>query len=61
MNTTHIYRFISRITIGLVLSIFIGTYIDEKLNTSPLFLLVLMGYVIFGSLFILVKDANKNE
>ena len=51
----------SRITIGLVLSVFIGTYIDKIFNTSPLFLLGLMAYVIFGSLFILVKDANKYE
>lgn len=53
---TAVYRFIARLLIGLIGAILIGMLLDKLFNTSPIFLLGLLLYVILGSLFLLVKE-----
>ncbi len=49
-------KFVSRIVLGLVIAIFLGRYLDGKFNTTPLIMLVMIIYVIVGSLYILIKE-----
>ena len=53
---TKVYKFIGRIVVGLLIAIFLGVYLDDILDTKPFIMLGLIIYVIFGSLFLLVKD-----
>lgn len=53
---TKVYKFIGRIVVGLLIAIFLGGYLDDILDTKPFIMLGLIIYVIFGSLFLLVKD-----
>lgn len=52
-------KFIGRIVVGLTVAIVSGNYLDNLLNTSPLIMLGLIVYVVFGSLFILVKELKS--
>ena len=49
-------KFVSRIILGLVIAIFLGGYLDKKINTTPLIMLAMIIYVIVGSLYILIKE-----
>ncbi|MCI6271439.1 MAG: AtpZ/AtpI family protein [Erysipelotrichaceae bacterium] len=49
-------KFVSRIVLGLVIAIFLGRYLDDEFNTTPLIMLVMIIYVIVGSLYILIKE-----
>lgn len=53
-------KFVSRIVVGLIISILLGKYIDELLNTTPIIMIGLIFYVIIGSLLILIKE-SKHE
>ncbi len=54
-------RFIVRIVLGSILAIFIGLKADEWLHTKPLILIVLLMYVIIGSLTLLVKEITNGR
>ncbi len=56
-----VMKFVSRLVGGLLVSVFLGTYLDDCLGTRPICLLVLMIYVIVGSLYALVKEAGKEK
>lgn len=53
---TAIYRFLSRLVLGLIISIIAGSYLDRLLSTSPFILMGLLLYVIVGSLYLLVRE-----
>ncbi|MFI3284586.1 MAG: hypothetical protein R3Y57_05835 [Erysipelotrichaceae bacterium] len=53
---TAIYRFLSRLVIGLILAIMGGSYLDQMFNTTPFILIGLLIYVMFGSLYLLVRE-----
>ena len=62
MRSNIVWRFIARITIGVGLSIWLGSYLDRLLNTTPWIMLCSLLYVIIGSLYLLVKEAmGKDE
>ncbi|NLC96028.1 MAG: hypothetical protein GX675_00445 [Erysipelotrichaceae bacterium] len=50
-----VLQFISRLVAGLIIGILVGKIVDEKLNTTPWVMIGLIIYVIFGSLYILIK------
>lgn len=54
-------RFMVRLVLGLIISIFVGNYIDDLLNCKPLIMLLLMGYTIIGSICLLIKEVNNDE
>lgn len=51
-----VHRFLSRLIVGSGLAIWLGMKADDLLNTSPLLLILFLLYVIFGSLYLLVKE-----
>ncbi len=57
-SNTNVYRYITRMIIGLIVGINIGIWIDTKLNTIPLFTISIVLYVVFGTLFLLIKEAS---
>ena len=54
-------RFITRNVLGLLISIWLGAKIDELFQTSPWAMLILMIYVIVGSLYLLVKEISNGK
>ncbi len=60
MDYKIVQRFISRMSAGCIVAIILGNYVDDKLQTSPLFVFALLAYVVIGSLVLLVKEAGKN-
>lgn len=55
-SQTAVYRFLSRLVFGLIGAILIGIALDNNFGTNPWIMLVLLLYVIFGSLVLLVKE-----
>ncbi len=51
-----VQKFIGMIAAGSFLGIVLGSWLDKVFNTEPIFLLLLLGYAIFGSLYLLLKD-----
>lgn len=47
--------------INVLLGVFIGYKLDTWLNTMPIFILIGVGYSVFGSIYLLVKKGNKHE
>ena len=58
MKQMSVMRFIGRMIVGSMVAILIGNYIDEYLHTTPIVMMVLLFYVIIGSLYTLVKDTG---
>ena len=54
-------RFITRNVLGLLIAIFLGNKLDEIFQTSPWALLILIIYVIVGSLVLLVKEISSGK
>ncbi len=54
-------RFITRNVLGLLISIWLGMKIDDIFHTSPWAMLILIIYVIVGSLFLLVKEISNGK
>lgn len=54
-------RFVTRNVIGCTIAIFLGIKIDNWLHTVPCVMLILLSYVIFGSLFLLLKEMNHGK
>lgn len=61
MNSTTAARFVGRILAGILIAIFLGRFIDEKFNIAPFTMIVMLFYVIAGSLYALVKEAGKED
>ncbi len=59
MKVKAVQRFISRLAAGSLVGIIVGKFLDETFHTMPLFTLSLLAYVIFGSLYLLVKEAGN--
>ncbi len=38
-----------------------GDWVDKKLGTSPLFLLIGLSWAMFGTLYYIIKELNKSE
>lgn len=53
-------KFMSRMVAGSILAVLIGKLLDEQLGSGPWIMLGLLMYVIFGSLYLLVIEAQKN-
>lgn len=54
-------RFITRNVLGLLIAIWLGNKLDEIFQTSPWALLMLIIYVIVGSLVLLVKEISSGK
>ena len=54
-------RFITRNVLGLLIAICLGNKLDEIFQTSPWALLILIIYVIVGSLVLLVKEISSGK
>ncbi len=50
-----VLKFIGRLIVGLLVGVVVGNILDNKFNTTPFIMIGLIIYVIFGSLYILVK------
>lgn len=61
MRQKEVSKFSGRIIVGILVSIFIGNFLDKKFHTSPLFLIVLILYVVIGSLYLLIKEVNNEN
>ena len=60
MNGFHkATRFVTRIVVGSILAIWGGHWLDERLHTTPFVMIVLLLYVLFGSLYLLVRETQK--
>lgn len=57
-SDTKVYRFLSRMIIGLMISVLLGSWLDNQFHTSPLILILMVIYVIVGTLYLLVKEAG---
>lgn len=47
--------------VNVLLGVFIGYKIDEFLHTTPIFILIGVGYSVFGSMYLLVHKAGNHE
>ena len=61
MRSNIVWRFIARITIGLIVSLWLGNWLDRTFNTSPWLMLCSLLYVIIGSLYLLIKEADRKD
>ena len=50
-----VLKFIGRLIVGLLVGVVVGNILDNKFNTTPFIMIGLIIYVIYGSLYILVK------
>ncbi|MEF9919737.1 MAG: AtpZ/AtpI family protein [Erysipelotrichaceae bacterium] len=53
-------KVISTMALTCILAVFIGHFIDQKLHTTPFFLLALLAYAIGGNLYRLFKDNGED-
>lgn len=54
-------HFTSRLVVGCIFAILIGNWIDEKASTTPLFIFLLLLYVIIGSFYLLFKETGDGH
>lgn len=54
-------RFIGRMIAGVSIAVLLGNYIDDYLHTTPIVMMVLLLYIIIGSLYKLIKDAGDDH
>lgn len=54
-------RFITRNVIGCLIAIGLGMKIDSMFHTTPWVMVVLIMYVIIGSLFLLTKEISNGK
>ncbi len=55
---TKIYRYLTRMIIGLIAAVLVGSWIDQKLHTLPLVTLAAVLYVVVGTLYLLIKEVS---
>ena len=53
-----VYRYITRMLVGLVTAILVGIWLDQKLHTLPWITLGAILYVIIGSLVLLIRELH---
>lgn len=53
-----VQKFMGMIAGGSVMAVFVGNFLDGLFDTSPGFLIGLLFYVIFGSLYWLIKQVG---
>lgn len=46
---------------GILIAVLLGNFLDDAIRTRPLFLILLILYVIVGSLYQLVKKAKDTD
>lgn len=54
-------RFMMTLVLSCLVAVFIGFWIDKKLHTTPLFLLLFMFYAIGANLYLLMKGMDDND
>lgn len=54
-------RFITRNVLGILLAIWLGNKIDHYFQISPWAMMILIIYVIVGSLILLVKEISNGK
>ena len=54
-------KFVARIVVGSIVAILFGHWLDYVLHTTPLFILGLLFYVIFGSLYLLIRESRHGK
>lgn len=54
-------KFVARIVVGSIAAILLGRWLDGMLHTTPLMILALLLYVIFGSLFLLIRESRHGK
>lgn len=53
-------RFTMTLFLSCILSVVAGIWLDEKLHTAPVFLLVLLAYAIGANFYLLWKAVSKD-
>ena len=56
-----VYSFVGEVFASILIGFFIGRFLDEWLNTTPLFMISFMLFGVFGSLYLLIRRVNKVE
>lgn len=57
----NVQKFIGMIVGGSVLAVLVGMAIDKLLYTTPLIMIVLLLYVVIGSMIWLVRSVGRNK
>lgn len=61
MNGYHkATRFVTRIVVGSIFAIVFGQWVDEQLHTTPWIMIALLLYVLFGSMYLLIRETTRN-
>lgn len=54
-------RFVTRIVVGSILALLIGNLLDKFFHTTPLFLILLLLYVLIGTGYLLIKETQHGS
>lgn len=54
-----VYSFVGEVFTSILIGFFLGRFLDNWLNTTPLFMVSFMLFGVFGSLYLLIKRVNK--
>ncbi|MCH4286723.1 MULTISPECIES: AtpZ/AtpI family protein [Bacillota] len=54
-------RFTMTLLISCILCVLAGVWLDEKLHSAPVFLLVLLAYAIGANFYLLWKAVSKDD
>ncbi len=49
-------KFLGRIVFGCIFAVLVGNWLDTRFNTTPWIMLGLLIYVLFGSIYLLIKE-----
>ena len=56
-----VYSFVGEVFASILIGFFVGRFLDNWLNTYPLFMVSFMLLGVFTSLYLLIKRVNKVE
>lgn len=56
-----VYSFVGEVFASIMIGFFLGRFLDNTLNTSPLFMISFMLLGVFASLGLLIKRVNHVE
>lgn len=59
MRNKATLRFTSRMVVGCLMAIILGKWVDEKISTTPWIMLLLLLYVMVGSICLLIREAGE--
>ena len=54
-------RFMMTMLLSCLLAVLIGMWLDEKLHTTPIILLLLLAYAIIANLYLLMKGMSEHD